>query len=246
MRDDFARHEFKISYSRLNSFLFCPYKYKLIYVDDMRAPINADISFGHSIHNALEKFHSQRSKDFRALHACYIDTWKNEGFDTPTQCYEYYLRGKKILENYFESFKSADVQILFNEKKFETNIAKYKFVGIIDRIDRHPNGDYEVMDYKTHAKVWEQERVDKDLQLSLYAYACKTVLGFNPNIISVYFLSQNKKIYTARPPEQIQECINLSVEIAQKIVAEDFEPNTQKCPVCDFKNRCKYCKAVLT
>lgn len=235
-----ARDDFKISYSRVSTYLFCPQKYKLVYIDNLHIPINADISFGQSIHKTLEKFHGEKGKDFDALLESYDLSWKNEGFKTPQESYEYYERGKKILKNYFETFSKSNTKILYTEKSFDANIGKYRFIGIIDRIDELPDGRHEVMDYKTHAKVWEQERVDKDLQLSFYAYACKNVFGFNPDKISVYFLSENKKIYTKRSKEQINDSINLAIETAENISAENFDADTTKCLTCDFKLKCKY------
>jgi RecB family exonuclease len=203
--------------------------------------MNGDIAFGHSIHSALEKFHSQKGRDLDKLTECYDDCWRNEGFTSSKQSFEYYLRGKKLLERYFESFLQSNVEILYTEKSFEANIGKYRFIGIIDRIDRYPDGSYEITDYKTHLKIWTQEKVDNDLQLSFYVYACKNILGFSPKKISVYFLSQNQKIYTQRSDEQIAKAIDLALETAEKITNEDFEPaKTDRCPVCDFKLRCKY------
>jgi RecB family exonuclease len=235
-----TREDFKISYSRINAYLFCPYKYKLVYIDNLHIPVNADITFGQTIHKTLEQYHSRGGITPEALMESYDDCWKNEGFVTPQQSFEYYERGKIMLGNYYKSFSASDIKILYTEKSFDANIGKYRFIGIIDRIDEHPDGKKEVMDYKTHAKIWEQERVDKDLQLTLYAYACKNVFGFNPDKISVYFLSNNSKIYTKRSSVEIEEGITLAIETAEKIMADIFDPDTTKCANCDFKIKCKY------
>jgi len=233
-------NEFKISYSRMNAYLFCPNKYRLIYINNLYIPVNADISFGQTIHKTLEKYHSLGGKTSEALFESYDACWQNDGFTSPQQSFEYYERGKKLLENYFASFEKSAAKILYTEKSFDTNIGKYKFVGIIDRIDETPEGLREITDYKTHINIWEQERVDKDLQLSLYAYACKNVFGFTPDLISAYFLSENKKIYTKRTAAQIEEAINLCLDTVEKISAENFDPDLSKCHVCDFKFKCKF------
>jgi RecB family exonuclease len=233
-------HDFRISYSRVNAYLFCPYKYKLIYLDNFYVPVNADITFGHIVHRTLEKFHSTKEQSCDILFDCYNSSWKNDGFTDPQQLFEYYNRGKKILRNYYKSFCENKTEVLYVEKSFDANIGKYKFVGIIDRIDKHYNGIYEVIDYKTHAKIWKQDRVDKDLQLSFYAYACKNIFGFNPDRMSVYFLSENMKIYTKRSRIEIEDAINIAMEIAESITAENFDPNILKCRLCDFKLKCRY------
>jgi RecB family exonuclease len=236
-----TREEFKISYSRINAYLFCPYKYKLVYLDNFYIPVNPDITFGHVIHKTLEQFHGDnKDKSYDALFECYCKAWKNDGFKTPQQIFEYYQRGIKILENYHVSFCKAKPEVLCVEKHFDTNIGKYKFIGIIDRIDEYSNGAYEVMDYKTHSQIWSQERVDKDLQLSFYVYACKNVFGFNPDKISVYFLSDNKKIYTKRTQNEIANAINIALDVAEKVTAGNFEPDFTKCFLCDFRFKCRY------
>jgi RecB family exonuclease len=202
--------------------------------------MNADIAFGHSIHKTLEKFHSAQSGDLEELMLCYDDSWRNEGFKDAAQCFQYYLRGKKILENYFETFLQSKAKVLYTEKTFDANIGKYRFIGIIDRIDKYPDGSYEIIDYKTHVKIWTKEKVDSDLQLSFYAYACKNVLGLTPDKISVYFISSNQKIYTKRSAEQIRQAIDLALETAEKISAEDFTPLCAQCQFCDFKTLCRH------
>jgi CRISPR/Cas system-associated exonuclease Cas4 (RecB family) len=234
------RQDFKISYSRVNAYLFCPYKYKLIYLDNLHISINADITFGHIIHKTLEKFHVGKEQSYDMLFESYDDAWRNDGFVDPQQIFEYYECGRRMLANYYKSFNASDTEVLYVEKAFDANIGKYKFIGVIDRIDRYPDGRYEIVDYKTHTKIWEQERVDKDLQLTFYAYACKNVFGFDPDEISVYFLSENKKIYTKRSWNEISDAIDVAIETAENVMAENFDPDVSKCQTCGFKLKCKF------
>jgi RecB family exonuclease len=234
------KQDFKISYSRVNAYLFCPYKYKLLYLDNFHIPVNANITFGHIIHKTLEQFHGGKEQSCNVLFERYDAAWKNDGFVDPQQIFEYYEYGKQMLADYYKSFIRSDTEVLYVEKAFDANIGKYRFVGIIDRIDRYPDGKYEILDYKTHTKVWKQERVDRDLQLSFYAYACKNIFGFNPDEMSVYFLSKNKKIYTKRSKNEISDAINLAISTAENITAENFDPDVSKCQMCDFKLECKF------
>lgn len=237
------REDFKISYSRVSTYIFCPQKYKLVYLDNLKGLQTADMAFGHSIHKTLECFHSGSDNSFAALMACYTDKWVAEGFSNAQDVYAYWQRGKKLLANYWESFENSKSKILFMEKQFDANVGKYRFIGIIDRIDENPDKTKELIEYKTHLKVWDKERLDNDMQLSFYVYACKNVLGFMPDKICVYFLSENKKVYTGRTAAQIDDAINKAIEVAQKIETDDFTPDTAKCAMCDFKNKCRYSTA---
>jgi putative RecB family exonuclease len=209
-------------------------------LENFYIPGNPDITFGHIVHKTLEQFHGGNNQSQEALFEWYDVSWRNDGFKDPQQIFEYYQRGNKMFENYYQSFSQVNSEVLYVEKSFEANLGKYKFIGIIDRIDKHLDGTYEIMDYKTNIQVWDQERVDKDLQLSFYAYACKNIFRLDPNKISIYFLSANKKIYTKRTQENINDAINTALDVAEKIVLENFEPNITKCATCDFKLKCKY------
>ncbi|MDR1511781.1 MAG: PD-(D/E)XK nuclease family protein [Endomicrobium sp.] len=237
------RQNFKISYSRISTYLFCPNKYKLVYLDNVYIPLSVDIVFGHIIHKTLERFHSLEKSSYDLLLECYDDSWRSDGFVNPQQVFEYYQRGKQMLENYYRSFKESNSEVLYVEKSFDANIGKYRFVGIIDRIDRYPDGTYEIIDYKTHVNVWGPEKIDKDLQLSFYAYACRSVFGFNPDKMSIYFLSENKKVYTTKSQGEISDAIDIAVSTSENIVAENFDPDVSKCHICDLKFKCRFCIA---
>lgn len=236
MRDN----SFKISYSRINTYLFCPQKYKMIYLENKYIPINPDIAFGNAIHKTLEDYYKKGLYTYESLYDSLCSCWASAGFETPQDVYISFLRAQDVLKRFWETFGKNKIKSVCVEKDFKAEIGKYPFIGIIDRIDENEDGTRELIDYKTHKIIWEQEKIDNDLQLSLYCYACKIALGFIPDRIAIYFLSHNKKIYTTRNEEQINNAIKLSVEVAEKINNKDFPPNKEKCQFCDFKLSCKY------
>ena len=229
-----------ISYSRINAYQSCPYKYKIIYIDGRKVQPNQFISLGISIHRTLEKFHSKRSPGFEDLIDAYNSSWANEGFSSPQQAYEFFEKGRRMLEAYYKENLDLKAEVLFVEKDFGFNLGKNRMRGLIDRIDRHPDGAYEVIDYKTHNEVWKQEKADSDLQMSLYAFACERALGFKPNILTYYFLAHGKKVTTTRSNEQIKSAVKTALSAAEKIVRGIFTPDKTFCPKCDFKKTCPH------
>jgi RecB family exonuclease len=143
-----------------------------------------------------------------------------------------------MLECYLDEFLKSPAKIVGIEKRFDANIGKYRFCGIIDRIDQHPDGSYEIIDYKTHPVAWDQETVDEDIQLSFYAYASKSVFGIRPDKIAIHFIACAKKIYTKRTAEQMREAIDMAIDAAVKIRNDEFPALPQKCPVCTFVDKC--------
>ncbi len=229
-----------ISYSRINAYRQCPYKYKLIYLDDWKSPPNPFTSLGQSIHRALEEFHALKLYSLEQLLDCYNRSWKNEGFSSAVETQEFFDKGTKMLTNYFKEQEDSKTEILFIEKNFRFKLGRNYIIGIIDRVDKHPDGTYEVIDYKTHQQIWGKEKADSDLQLTIYSLACEKALSFKADTLSYYFLSHNKKVSTSRSKEQLEEAEKLIESVSRDIYKEKFEPDTSYCPKCDFKKKCKF------
>ena len=126
----------------------------------------------------------------------------------------------------------------FIEKPFNLKIGEYWINGRIDRIDRLDDGTYEVIDYKTGRKPTNL-RLDKDLQLSLYALACKDVFNINPSKLSLYYLEENVKVSTSRTEEQLKEVYDNVDELIAEIAKSNFSPTPgYLCSFCDYRLIC--------
>ena len=173
----------------------------------------------------------------------YDHEWVNEGFQNPQQTFQFYEKGKRMLTEYFEFSLQRKAEIVAVEKEFQYRVGPYILRGIIDRIDRLPDGAYEIIDYKTHAELWDQSRIDSDLQLTLYSLGAKNALNIEPVTFSYFFLAHNKLMPTQRTKAQRQEALKQLKNVSIKIKKQEFSPNTAQCHKCDFKQSCKYSTA---
>ncbi len=232
---------YQISYSKVVAYNFCPQKYRLVFVERWFAPSNQYIALGHSIHKTLELFHSRKGMEsIDDLLECYNEAWVNDGFTTPQAAQEYFEKGERMLVRYWEDNQDRKTEILFVEKHFAFDLNGVKLRGIIDRIDRHPDGTVEVIDYKTHNEVWEQDKADADLQLSVYHMAAQDLLGAPPDTLTYYFLAHGRRVSTHRTPEQIEEALKVIAKAREQILSKNFVPNTAMCHRCDFREKCPH------
>lgn len=230
----------ELSYSKISAYRFCPWKYKLLYVEGWRVPPNPYMSLGQTIHSTLELFHKDDHKSLDDLLDIYNQVWVNEGFQSPQQTMHFYEKGEKMLRQYNEWCKLRKSEVIFVEKEFRFPLGSRMLRGIIDRIDRLPDDTYEVIDYKTHAEMWEQSRIDSDLQLTLYSLGCQKMLNVGPPALSYLFLAHNKFVTTTRSSLQIRQAIAEFEDVAERIERNDFTPDVTKCAKCDFKQTCAH------
>jgi len=229
----------QVSYSKIKAVEFCPWKYKLIYIDGLHSAPTPQSSFGHSIHKALELYFKETIKTFEKLIDCYNLAWKNEGFATPSMAQEYYERGEKLLLTFWNEEAKLASQIVYTEKNFSFNLGDIEIVGIIDRIDKRKNESYELIEYKTHYKRLTDEQIKNDFQLLFYKFGCKKAFGFDPNRLTYYFLSENVKVNFDFSSYQEDFIVN-KITLAAKIIgSQDFFTCTQNCGFCEYRKLCK-------
>ena len=230
----------ELSYSKISAYNFCPWKYKLLYEDGFRTPPTPQISLGQTIHRTLEKYHQEKKLTMDAMLETYDEQWVNDGFTNAQQTVHYYEKGQKMLEQYFEFSQNRKSEIVKIEQEFKVPIGKRILRGIVDRIDRLPDGTYEVIDYKTHAEMWDTARIDNDLQLTLYSIGCKRGFDIQPSVLSYFFLAHSALVSTHRSVEQEEKALADLEIVAQKIEQKNFVADTKNCYRCDFKMTCKY------
>ncbi|MDQ7798315.1 MAG: UvrD-helicase domain-containing protein [Candidatus Edwardsbacteria bacterium] len=233
----------RFSYSQFKDYEKCPRFYKLKYILKIPETPAHNASFGKSIHDALNEYHQNlaagKSINGEQLKEIYRKRWVPVGYKSQEHEQAMYQEGLELLEKYCQMDARRESVPEMLEKEFSVRLASCQLVGRIDRIDRLPDGDYEVIDYKT-GKSRPQKEVDKDEQLTVYALACHQALGLKPKIYSLYFVKQGEKISTARSEKQMEEikaAVNRTVE---DIRAGNFKPvkNERSCGQCQYQIIC--------
>ncbi|MDD3626430.1 MAG: PD-(D/E)XK nuclease family protein [bacterium] len=238
----YRKDKTRYSFSRLSTYLQCPFKYKKLYLDKVPQLPQGFFSIGTTIHAVMESIYSKpQAPDLENLNRLYDKFWVPLGYSSPEEMKEYYDSGKQWLELYYNNFirNQEWVKAIAVEKYFEIPIGNYFTIGFIDRIHPHKDGTVEVMDYKTNPEMKTTEEVSKDLQLTLYQYVLEK-LGYKVSGLSLLFMRFGEKVSVLKNKDDLKTFEEFFIESVQKAESEkEYKPKINEyCKNCQFKPEC--------
>lgn len=239
----------RISYSAFDTYQNCPLKYKFQNVDHIKTPKSKEAVFGSTVHETMKFIHTPGilSPTLEQAMEHFSNSWNPAVFETPDEERAAFSQGIRIIQDYYQKNNPANFNIVDLESRFQIEIGnekeKHIISGIIDRIDRTEDG-FEIIDYKTTKKMPSQEKVDNDMQLSVYLQAFlsrypKEIENLNKLKVSLYFLKHGVKLSASRTLEQLKKSEQAFLDTIKLIEEEKFEPNiTPLCDWCGYQNIC--------
>lgn len=241
----------RISYSALDAFLICPAKYKFAEIDKIKTVKSKSALFGTWVHETLKMLHEPARlapPTEEEVLSFFTKIWDKSIFSSQAEEMANFSQGIKILKDYYAKNYPLNFQIINLESHFEAPIEDagetHTITGKIDRIDKLPDGTFEIIDYKTSKTLPPQKEVDKNLQLATYHLG---VVNRWPSLkdrqvkLSLYFLKHGEKLSTTRSADELAKTKERILEIIDKIRTSAFAPQPNPlCDWCDFKKYCPY------
>ena len=231
-----------LSASDIDTYRTCPLKYKFARV--FRIPQEPTIHqrFGILVHQVLERFHAREGSPaaLSELLGLLDAGWRRAGFGDSEE--ERQLRGKAAaaLTRYHERFQSEESRPIWFERQFTFKLGPHLLRGRVDRVDRLPGGDYELIDYKTGRPKSPAQLVD-DVQLSLYAVGAREAWRLDASRQAYYYVLDDEKVAVPFDEGDRSDWIrDVAMEVADGILSQGFEPTPSiaACSVCDYRLVC--------
>ncbi|MBI5728638.1 MAG: UvrD-helicase domain-containing protein [Candidatus Magasanikbacteria bacterium] len=258
------------SFSHIQMYETCPYKYKLAHVLSLPAKGSHYFSFGTTIHNTLQAFYL-RVKELNAteqvslfeapkkknsdgtiqaptvdeLLKIYETKWIDDWYMGAKQKAEYFEKGKKVLRTFYKSQENNWTIPEFLESFFKIKIGDHLLSGRIDRVDKLPDGSLEIIDYKTGKPKEKLATNDKE-QLLIYQIAAEQLPEYKnvgkPSKLTYYYLEDEIHTSFIGDNKDLEKLQESIAGSIDKIKAQKFDatPSQFVCEHCDFRDICEF------
>lgn len=236
-----------LSYTQLDTYKLCPLRYRYQYILKVPSTTHHSASFGTSIHQSLQLFYQHFKSDqtlgIDALLNYYKMSWIPIGYLSRSHENKVKKEGEAMLRAFYDKHHTKEVRILDLERLFRIKINDTVFLtGKIDRVDTHPDGSIEIIDYKTGNKPDEKE-IQNTIQLSIYLMAAgeKGLYDKSPDQVTLtfYYLKDNSKVSLTKSASDVMKVRELVQEIVGQISDQKFAPKVGKwCDFCQYKMIC--------
>jgi DNA helicase-2/ATP-dependent DNA helicase PcrA len=229
----------------------CPLKYKFARVYSIPKEQTLPQRFGILVHNVLERYHSLLSGDENGggssanrsdadkLLGLFENGWQRLGFGDSNEERQLHDKAVVALGRYSERFAAQEASPVWFERNFSFQIGPHRLRGRVDRIDQHPDGSYELIDYKT-GKPRTPAQLKDDIQLSLYQMGAKEAWKLDSSRQSYHYVLDDEVVQLEPSAENMERIAQTATEVAEGILAQQFEPKPSfsACRICDFQLIC--------
>ncbi|MEP7024562.1 MAG: PD-(D/E)XK nuclease family protein [Actinomycetota bacterium] len=231
--------------TRLNTWLDCPRRYRMTYLDrpaPPKGPPWAHNSVGASVHNALASWWRLplAGRTVSAAGQLLERGWLTDGFADPAQSATQRAKARQLVERYVAGLNPAD-EPAGVERTVAARTDLIAFSGRIDRLDRRrPSaaastaspaqgtstaspaaGELVVVDYKTGRHELTVHEARSSMALALYALAAGRVLRQPCLRVELHHLPTSRVLAWQHTPESVQRQLGRAEDIAQECAAAD-------------------------
>ena len=238
------------SYSSLNSFVECPFKYKIRYFIRMAEKGNPNIIVGSIYHRILKLFFNDKSAklSWERLESIISNVFEENVFELAHIKNELESKAREEFKAYFDNYLPAFPERSIMEKEFAFKVGDDTIKGRIDQINFIDDETTELIDFKSGSKRAAVVDFEKEIQLKLYNLAIELsddlmFLKDKKSILKYIFLGDDRD-----PVVTIPESYCLTGDFKEFVKSlinnkksEQFEAEPESsflCSDCNFKVMC--------
>lgn len=246
-----------LSPTRIRTYLQCEVKYYHSYLNPqgkwyIRA--KREYSFGSTMHAVLQHLHALGGVErvsVEQLQQVMQQQWIPAGYEVPEQEVQFQQMGSQLLQQYHEQQLQALQQVppeqrprlLMQERLLRMDMGRFALMGRVDRVDEHPDGTLEIIDYKSFRTEVTPAEVHDDLAMCCYQLLVKAYYPDRPVVATIVALRTGAQASASLSDEELGEFREDIRILGEEIVARNFEylqpHRTPHCMQCDFLPLCE-------
>ena len=238
------KETFTLSPSSIKAYEDCPLKFK--YQKIMRVPQPASIAtdLGTVIHAVAEDMADEKAKGKKLTKKKGMEKlkekWIFRSYQNQTDENRALGRAEQMIDTYLKWEDETKNTLVDAEIPFEVKIGEITFTGRIDRLEKNPDGKYEVVDFKSGSSVKSKNKAKIDPQLNIYAKAVEKMKGELPVKASLFYVEKDRMVEYPVTKESVDDAIGPIMEMTKEILKENFEPTPsyQACKFCSYQSIC--------
>lgn len=128
---------------------------------------------------------------------------------------------------------------LFLEAEFYWRVGPGYLHGFIDRIQHHPDGTIELIDFKTTRQALNESNARESLQLLIYALASREVYGVAPDRLTLVYPRLNHRVSVSFSDEDLRIARMTIVNLMERARTASYDDvDTRHCPMCEYRLIC--------
>lgn len=237
--------ELLLSFSKVDTYQQCPLKYRFAAVDRIPTPPSPQLSWGSSLHAALESWWDRKLPEpppISELLAALYERWDDTGFadmERPEKV-RWYRHAQQVLRRHHDQWAPRYRPAAAVEQWFDIDLGDAVRVrGFIDCVVPTGDGGFGIVDWKTNRRAKTREHVEASLQLALYALAARRLWGRDPDWVALDFIVPGIRVDVPADRIDVDAAVRTVHEVAEAIRAEQFEPQPSRlCDWCDYRGMC--------
>ncbi len=216
---------FSCTPTRLTTWLDCPRRYRMQYVDrptPAKGPPWAHNSLGSSVHNALRSWWADLAPATRTSAAAgdLLEAgWLTDGYRDDAQSAAWRARARAMVERYVATLDPTD-EPRGVERTVATRTERLAVSGRVDRIDERRTADGRtelvIVDYKTGRRPLTEDDARGSLALAVYVLAARRTLRADCRRVELHHLPSG----TVAAWEHTEAALDRHLRRAEAIAAE--------------------------
>jgi len=236
-----------LSPSRVSAFTDCPMAFRFSSIEKLPEPGSVHTVKGTLVHRVLELLFQHPATERTQERATELfpqawdemrssDEYLRIGLTEP-KADALAAEGRALVERYFSIEDPTTIDPVGLELMLEAPMGALTLRGIIDRLERAPDGTLVVTDYKTGRSPSPSQEQKRLAGVHFYAWLVQQAMGERPSSVRLVYVADRKVITTA-PTEQ-------SLSFLPKRTAAVFSAIEKACTTGQFRTSpgplCNYC-----